>query len=125
MANQTSGKIHCAVQSPEMLRIPRFPMPHDPSRAAIPDDVTVCLTSCGRPDLLKRTLDSFNHFNPGGKIIISEDCADPAVIAQIAAAHPATTILSGPERLGQMRSIDRLFSAVDTPYLFHLEDDWL
>jgi hypothetical protein len=97
----------------------------EPAAEAVPDDVTVCLTSCGRPDLLKRTLDSFGRFNPGGHIIISEDCADPAIIAEIAAAHPTTTILSGAERLGQMRSIDRLFSAVKTPYLFHLEDDWL
>jgi hypothetical protein len=100
-------------------------MPREPTSAAIPEDVTVCLTSCGRPDLLKRTLDSFGRFHEGGKIIISEDCADAALIAQIAASHPAATMLSGPERLGQMRSIDRLFSQVKTPYLFHLEDDWL
>jgi hypothetical protein len=101
-------------------------MPSEPTRFAIPDEVTVCLTSCGRPDLLKRTLDSFHRFNPGGgAVIISEDCADANLIAQIAASHPTAKILSGPERLGQMRSIDRLFSEVKTPYLFHLEDDWL
>lgn len=100
-------------------------MPPEPTAEAVPAEVTVCLTSCGRPDLLKRTLDSFCRFNPGGDIVISEDCADPAVIAEIAAAHPDVAILSGPERLGQMRSIDRLFSVVKTPYLFHLEDDWL
>jgi hypothetical protein len=100
-------------------------MSPEPKGTAVPDEVTVCLTSCGRPDLLARTLESFDRFNRGGKLVISEDCADPAVIAAIAAAHPAATILSGPERLGQMRSIDRLFSVVETPYLFHLEDDWL
>ena len=92
---------------------------------AVPDSVTVCLTSCGRPDLLARTLQSFRRFNPGGAIVISEDCADAALIAEITAAYPDMTILSGPERLGHMRSIDRLFSTVKTPYLFHLEDDWL
>jgi hypothetical protein len=100
-------------------------MPPEPAAETIPADVTVCLTSCGRPDLLKRTLDSFNRFNPGGHLIISEDCADPALIAEVAAAHPTAMILSGPERIGQMRSIDRMFSVVKTPYLFHLEDDWL
>jgi hypothetical protein len=100
-------------------------MPHDAPAAPIPADVTVCLTSCGRPDLLRRTLDSFCHFNPGGDIIISEDSADAAIIAEMERAYPAMRILSGPERLGQMRSIDRLFGAVKTPYLFHLEDDWL
>ena len=99
-------------------------MPPEPAPRAVPDDVTVCVTSCGRPDLLARTLESFGRFNPGGRILISEDCADPAIIAAVAAAHPETTVLSGPERIGQMRSIDRLFGAVETPYLFHCEDDW-
>jgi glycosyl transferase family 2 len=97
----------------------------EPTGNAVPDSVTVCLTSCGRPDLLARTLDSFRRFNPGGAIVVSEDCADAALIAEITAAYPDMTILSGPERLGHMRSIDRLFSTVNTPYLFHLEDDWL
>src|SRR5438105_256747 len=86
---------------PEML---------EPRGNAVPDSVTVCVTSCGRPDLLARTLESFRHFNPGGNILISEDCADPAVIAEITAAYPDMTVLSGPERLGHMLSIDRLFS---------------
>jgi hypothetical protein len=100
-------------------------MPPEPAVEAVPDDVTICVTSCGRPDLLKRTLDSFGRFNPGGDILISEDCADAAVIAEVTATYPSMTILSGPERLGHMRSIDRLFSQVKTRYLFHLEDDWL
>jgi hypothetical protein len=90
-------------------------MPPEPISIAVPPEVTVCLTSCGRPDLLQRTLDSFHRFNPGGQIIISEDCADAALIADIAASHPTARILSGPERIGQMRSIDRLFSEVKTP----------
>jgi hypothetical protein len=100
-------------------------MPPEPTSIAVPADVTICLTSCGRLDLLRRTLDSFQRFNPGGELIISEDCADSALIAAVAASHPTARILSGPERIGQMRSIDRLFSEVTTPYLFHLEDDWL
>jgi hypothetical protein len=100
-------------------------MPPEPASIAVPPDVTICLTSCGRPDLLRRTLDSFHRFNPGGELIISEDCADSILIAEIAANHPTARILSGPKQIGQMRSIDRLFSEVKTPYLFHLEEDWL
>jgi hypothetical protein len=100
-------------------------MPPERASIAVPSEVTICLTSCGRPDLLRRTLDSFHRFNPGGELIISEDSADAAMIAEIAAGHPTASILSGPARIGQMRSIDRLFAEVKTPYLFHLEDDWL
>jgi hypothetical protein len=67
---------------------------------------------------------SFRAFNPGGRTIISEDSADAAVVAAIEAAYPDARVLSGPERIGQMRSIDRMFPLVETPYLFHLEDDW-
>lgn len=90
----------------------------------VPDDVTVCVTSCARLDLLSETMQTFRAFNPGGRTIISEDSADPAMVAAIEAAYPDARVLSGPERIGQMRSIDRMFSQVETPYLFHLEDDW-
>ena len=91
----------------------------------IPENVTVCITSCGRLDLLAETLASFRAFNGGGRYLISEDSVDTAVIEAAKAAYPEMTVLSGPERLGLMGSIDRLYSEVATPYLFHLEDDWL
>jgi hypothetical protein len=33
-------------------------------------------------------------------------------------------VLSGEGRTGIMRSIDRLYEAVETPFILHLEDDW-
>jgi len=90
----------------------------------IPDTVTICITSCGRLDLLEQTLDSFRAFNAGGRFLISEDSTRPDVIAEAKARYPDMTVLSGPDRLGLMGSIDRLYSAAKTPYIFHLEDDW-
>lgn len=90
----------------------------------IPDSVTICITSCGRLDLLEKTLASFRAFNLGGRFLISEDSTKPEVIAEATARYPDMTVLSGPDRLGLMGSIDRLYSAVETPYIFHLEDDW-
>ena len=90
----------------------------------IPDSVTVCITSCGRLDLLAETLEGFRSFNSGGRYLISEDSTDADVIARVRAAYPDVTVLSGPDRLGLMGSIDRLYAQVTTPYLFHLEDDW-
>jgi hypothetical protein len=91
----------------------------------IPDTVTVCVTSCARLDLLERTLESFRGLNPGGRFLLSEDSADPAAIAAVRAAYPDIPVLDGPQRLGLMNSIDRLYSRVETPFIFHLEDDWL
>lgn len=92
---------------------------------SIPDSVTVCITSCGRLDLLAETLTSFQRYNIGGKYLISEDSTNPAVIDAVTKAYPFARILTGPERLGLMGSMDRLYQQVDTPYIFHLEDDWL
>jgi hypothetical protein len=50
--------------------------------ARIPDSVTICITSCGRLDLLEKTLASFRAFNAGGRFLISEDSTDAAVIAE-------------------------------------------
>ena len=91
----------------------------------IPDTVTVCITSCGRLDLLAETLGSFRAFNPGGRYILSEDSTDAGIIAEIILRYPEFKVLSGSVRLGIMGSIDRLYSAVETPFIFHLEDDWV
>lgn len=90
----------------------------------IPDSVTICVTSCGRLDLLAQTLAAFRTYNLGGTFLISEDSTNEEVIAKAKVDYPFATILSGTERLGLMGSIDRLYSAAQTPYIFHLEDDW-
>jgi Glycosyltransferase like family 2 len=91
---------------------------------AVPDTVTVCITSCGRLDLLAETLATFGAHNTGAQLLISEDSADDAVIAKVRAAYPDARILTSAGRTGIMASIDRLYSAVTTPYILHLEDDW-
>jgi hypothetical protein len=90
----------------------------------IPNAVTVCVTSCGRIDLLDATLKGFQRYNKGGRYLISEDSTDANVIARVKDAYPEAQVLSGSTQLGLMGSIDRLYSAVTTPYIFHLEDDW-
>lgn len=90
----------------------------------IPSSVTVCITSCGRLDLLEKTLASFTSFNTGGRFVLSEDSTDPKVIAEASQRYPTFRVLSGLERMGLMGSIDRIYSVVETPYIFHLEDDW-
>ena len=93
-------------------------------RRPIPDTVTICVTSCGRLDLLARTMTSFRTYNSGGCTLISEDSTNPEIIAEATRTYPEATVLSGDTRLELTGSIDRLYARVETPYLFHLEDDW-
>lgn len=90
----------------------------------IPDTVTICVTSCGRADLLTRTLAQFQRHHSGGTWLISEDSTDQNMVALLKEKYAFARVLSGERRLGLMGSIDRLYSEVTTPYIFHLEDDW-
>lgn len=88
--------------------------------------ITAVLTSCGRPDLLERTIGSFLEFNsyPIERFIIVED--GPAV-QSVAALYPLpypSQIIATGEHVGQVAAIDYAYSLVDTEYIFHLEDDW-
>ena len=90
---------------------------------------TVAITSCGRFDLLERTLESLlPHLEgPVTKILIAEDSGDCGVINVAnkfnSAQIPVEAIINVPQ-LGQIRSIDRLYSYIDTDWIFHCEDDW-
>ena len=89
---------------------------------------TVALTSCGRFDLLEQTLDSLMSRleEPLAKVIIIEDSGNSAVETVVRKfAHKTNfEILINTPSLGQLRSIDRLYSNIDTEWIFHCEDDW-
>jgi len=89
-------------------------------------NVTVCITSCGRPKLLEATLGSFVKHNsyPVKEVLICEDSGTPCN-AHLEAKFPHFTWINKPTRKGQLHSVDLLYSAVKTPYIFHCEDDWL
>lgn len=89
-------------------------------------EVTFVLTSCGRFDLLEETLASFFRFNsaPVARHVVIEDSGDTAVRAVTAKFGNRIDVLVNEERLGQMRSIDRAYATVTTPFVFHCEDDW-
>lgn len=99
------------------------------STSAFSEDsnVTLVITSCGRFDLLKNTLNSFFEFNtyPIKKAIITEDSGDKAVYSAIPEKYKTNIdIIINKPKLGQIRSIDKAYSLVDTDYIFHCEDDW-
>ncbi|MGY2288885.1 glycosyltransferase family 2 protein [Pseudomonas sp. SDO528_S397] len=90
-------------------------------------DITLVVTSCGRFDLLKRTLESFDRFNtaPIREVFITEDSGDDAV-RSVVPEHwkEHCTFMVNRPKLGQLASIDLAYESVKTPYIFHCEDDW-
>ncbi len=90
-------------------------------------DITLVITSCGRFDLLKITLESFVKQNryPIKRLILTEDSGDEAVHDAIPKelSDNALIFVNSPQ-LGQLKSIDLAYSHVDTDYIFHCEDDW-
>jgi len=88
--------------------------------------ITFCLTSCERPDLLERTLDSFFQFNtyPISKYIISED--SPIRMERLEKKYPYINFVyndSG-SRYGMMRNLQNAYSFANTKFIFSCEDDW-
>ena len=86
--------------------------------------VSVVLTSCNRPDLLERTIDTFLKFNtyPIESWIISEDGGNPAINQRSMTKYPHFTWIHG--KRGQIKSIDEAYALVKTEYVLHLEEDW-
>ena len=97
------------------------------------EEVTLVITSCGRFDLLKRTLDSFFEKNtyPIKKIIITEDSTEGKKLENLISQYENEKnkhnfcLIINETREGQLRSIDKAYNEVDTEYVFHCEDDWL
>jgi len=93
------------------------------------EKITFALTSCGRPDLLERTMDSFFNFNtyPIDKYIISEDSNILGINDRLIEKYKDKNIewIINTERLGQIKTIDNMYSKIETEYIFHCEEDWL
>jgi len=92
--------------------------------------ITFALTSCGRLDLLQKTLDSFFKFNTAQieQFIISEDdfSVDLTYLKNKYKEKGNFVWLQNdkPERIGMLANIDKAYKSVKTDYIFHCEDDW-
>ncbi len=91
---------------------------------------TVALTSCGRFDLLEKTLDSLiPRLAPRPqKILVIEDSGNNEVQGVLDRFRGKSGLhieaIVNREKIGQIRSIDRLYSRIKTEWVFHCEDDW-
>lgn len=90
-------------------------------------EVTVCITSCGRWNLLQATLNSFLRLNkyPIAKYLLHEDSGDIRIFEKIQEKYPMFHLIRSEENVGLLKSIDKLYDLVETEYIFHLEDDWI
>lgn len=89
-------------------------------------NVTVTITSCGRFDLLQKTIESlFRTADAYLNVKIYDDSANEDQQRQITDAYGKRfDLYLGEERRGQAFGLDFLYSRVTTPWLFHCEDDW-
>ena len=90
---------------------------------------TVALTSCGRFDLLERTLRSLlpRLEGPIAEVLIVEDSGNLdvlEVVRQFSGVPGNIEVLVNDPPMGQIRSIDRLYARIETEWVFHCEDDW-
>ena len=99
------------------------------NKIGIHDDVTLTITSCNRPHLLERTLGSFVKYNtyPVKETYIIDDsgkvgCNDE-VISKYKNILNIKPIYNN-KNIGQIKSIDRMYSYITTKWVFHCEEDW-
>ncbi len=87
-------------------------------------NVTCILTSCGRFDLLRITLESFFKHNTYDikDFFIYED-SNTVHTAQFS-EYPFIKWILPAKNTGQIHALDTLWSHVKTPYAFTMEDDW-
>jgi hypothetical protein len=93
----------------------------------VQDTVSLFLTSCNRPDLLRKTLESFVKYNthPIEYGIICEDSGLKGIndFAHEIVPFPLKIIYAD-QRRGQMKSIENGCQYLNTKYVFHCEEDW-
>jgi GT2 family glycosyltransferase len=83
------------------------------------------LTSCGRYDLLAKTLESFFEFAdmPIDNFIVYDDSGKP-IPESLIKQYPQIKFIEGTEKVGQIKAIDIIYSYVKNEYIFFQEDDW-
>ena len=90
--------------------------------------ITFVLTSCGRVELLNKTLNSFFNFNDYEieEMFLVEDSLNQNVYEDIKKNWgDKLTLLFNKKKRGQIKSIVETYKLVKTPLIFHCEDDWI
>jgi hypothetical protein len=91
-------------------------------------NISMVVTSCGRHDLLRSTLESFYQFTdiePQQLIIVEDSDAEmPEFLTDFIWRQRNLLWLGNGRRIGQIYAIDRAYAEVKHDFIFHCEDDW-
>lgn len=87
-------------------------------------NVTLCLTIGKRPIELRQTLDSLLAKIKFEHIIAINDFGDEETNTVFRELCPTGQLISLGYNMGHHKAIDYMYSKVQTPYVFHCEDDW-
>ena len=87
--------------------------------------ITLCITIGGRPDLLRRTLESLLSKINVSAVIAINDFRDEPSNAIFREFCPDGLLINLEHHVGHHKAVDAMYAHVKTPYLFHCEDDWL
>lgn len=86
--------------------------------------VTICMTMGNRPDELRTTLNSLSPELRALPFIAINDFQDEETNRVFKEIVPHGKIIDQRGQIGHNRAIDATYGQVQTPYIFHLEDDW-
>ncbi|MEP6701696.1 MAG: glycosyltransferase, partial [Betaproteobacteria bacterium] len=98
-----------------------------PSRE--PAQVTLTITSCRRPELFEKTVNSFLNccadLERIDRWICIDDGTDAATLERLVQRYPFFEFICKTRaNKGHARSMNILLETIATPYWLHLEDDW-
>lgn len=85
--------------------------------------VTTVITSFNRFELLTQCVCSLEKYFKG-EIIIIEDSANAEMQEKVVEQFSHHTLILNEQNIGLIKSIDKAYSYVETPYVFHSEDDY-
>ena len=87
---------------------------------------TLCLTIGRRPELLRQTLESLFDQSPSfAHVIAINDFGDAPTNAVFKAMCPMGELVDLGRQVGHHAAVDAMYQRIQTPYVFHCEDDWL
>ncbi len=92
------------------------------------EKMSFVLTSCGRKDLLDKTLESFFKYNSYKieKLFVVEDSVDKNIYDYVKKNWgKKLEVICNSKKKGQIKSIVDTYKNIQTPFVFHCEDDWV
>lgn len=87
-------------------------------------DITLCLTIGLRPELLRSSLTSLLAQARFEKVIAINDFRDEATNSVFRELCPQGQLICLDRQLGHHGAVDYAYRLIETPYVFHTEDDW-